>query len=424
MDHEIHIVEGDTPQAIEDSGTHLKEQVQRIATRSWPWVAVTVIVSLNAGLAIINKKALNEGLDHYVFSVYRNIIAVVVLLPLVLYFERTSLTRPTLRVVLLVCALAMLEPVMDQNFLYAGSHKTPASLSSSISITQPVFTFVLAWIFRFEHINIKTRPSQAKVLGTIISVGGAIIIATYTGQVIPLPWTNKSKNKPLVKGQLQEITIVGMIYCLIGVSSSAAYTILLAKTLPLYPAPLTLTTGTCLVGALINFIVAQVLGSRYGSRWMIDWNIMFLSYFYAGEGASHCGSLQPTVNDIGNLNWNNSTGRTDLCGQVDGGANGGTCSTAKRMIDARCNKLAKDATAKEIQTKRRCDWGLAIYELMRLLHKMQLLMTEGDASKICNGGGKRRCGSPLGSMRCRRVLRMRSYTIEKRMQRCKEAAIW
>ncbi|KAK9265426.1 hypothetical protein L1049_003551 [Liquidambar formosana] len=116
----------------------------------------------------------------------------------------------------------------------------------------------------------------------MISVGGAIIIATYTGRVIPLPWTNKSKNKPLIKGQLQENTIVGIIYCIIGVSSSAAYTILLAKTLPQYPTPLTLTTGTCLVGALINFTVAQVLGSRYGSRWMIDWNIMFLSYFYAG----------------------------------------------------------------------------------------------------------------------------------------------
>lgn len=77
-----------------------------------------------------------------------------------------------------------------------------------------------------------------------------------------------------------------------------------AKTLPQYPAPLTLTTGTCLVGALINFTVAQVLGSRYGSRWMIDWNIMFLSYFYA---VSYINVFWNSTNTDASMNYTHDT---------------------------------------------------------------------------------------------------------------------
>lgn len=45
-------------------------------------------------------------------------------------------------------------------------------------------------IYRLERVNIRKIPSQAKILGTIITVGGAMIMTLIKGSILNLPWTN------------------------------------------------------------------------------------------------------------------------------------------------------------------------------------------------------------------------------------------
>ena len=45
-------------------------------------------------------------------------------------------------------------------------------------------------IYRLEKVNIKRRHSQAKILGIIVTVGGAMIMTLVKGPTIGLPWTN------------------------------------------------------------------------------------------------------------------------------------------------------------------------------------------------------------------------------------------
>ena len=46
--------------------------------------------------------------------------------------------------------------------------------------------------FRMERINIKERRSQAKIAGTLITVGGALLMILFSGPVVTFPWTKHS----------------------------------------------------------------------------------------------------------------------------------------------------------------------------------------------------------------------------------------
>ncbi|WJX65436.1 hypothetical protein P8452_50099 [Trifolium repens] len=63
------------------------------------------------------------------------------------------------------------------------SYSSP-TLSSAIGNLIPAFTFMLAVICRMEKIAIKTRSTQAKIWGSIISISGAFIVTFYKGKSI------------------------------------------------------------------------------------------------------------------------------------------------------------------------------------------------------------------------------------------------
>jgi drug/metabolite transporter (DMT)-like permease len=43
-----------------------------------------------------------------------------------------------------------------------------------------------------ERINIRERRSQAKIAGTLITVGGALLMILFSGPVVSFPWTKHS----------------------------------------------------------------------------------------------------------------------------------------------------------------------------------------------------------------------------------------
>lgn len=55
-----------------------------------PFFAVIFIQFGFAGMDILSKAALNEGLSNYVFVVYRHAVATIVMLPFALIFDRYS----------------------------------------------------------------------------------------------------------------------------------------------------------------------------------------------------------------------------------------------------------------------------------------------------------------------------------------------
>lgn len=48
----------------------------------------------------------------------------------------------------------------------------------------------LFFMRRLEKVNVTKIHSQAKILGTIVTVGGAMLMTVVKGPLIPLPWAN------------------------------------------------------------------------------------------------------------------------------------------------------------------------------------------------------------------------------------------
>lgn len=56
-----------------------------------PYLAMICVHSIYAGMALLTKAALNQGMNHFVFVVYRQATAAVFLTPFALVFERLRL---------------------------------------------------------------------------------------------------------------------------------------------------------------------------------------------------------------------------------------------------------------------------------------------------------------------------------------------
>ncbi|XP_040371459.1 WAT1-related protein At5g40230 isoform X1 [Rosa chinensis] len=88
---------------------------------------------------------------------------------------------------------------------YNGINYSLPTLASAIGNLIPVFTFMLAIIFRMEKLDLRRSSGRAKVLGTIVSVSGAFIVILYKGSVIFSPSNSPHKNFTITSQQTKWI---------------------------------------------------------------------------------------------------------------------------------------------------------------------------------------------------------------------------
>ncbi|KAF6158357.1 hypothetical protein GIB67_022437 [Kingdonia uniflora] len=113
-----------------------------------------------AGFHFVSRLALNMSVSKVVYPVYRNIIALLLLGPCAYFLEKIT---------------------ANQGFYLLGLYYASPTFASAMQNSVPAITFVMASALRLEKVNISRRDGWAKVVGTIVSVGGATIITLYKG---------------------------------------------------------------------------------------------------------------------------------------------------------------------------------------------------------------------------------------------------
>lgn len=235
-----------------------------------------------AGLFLISVVSLRQGMSHYVLVVYRNAVAAVVMVPFALWFERKTRPKMTLSVFFKILALGLLEPVLDQNFFYMGANYTSASFSSALTNILPAVTFVNAIILRMERINIKERRSQAKIVGTAITVGGALLMMLFKGPIVNFPWTKHVSHAVSDSGAHNSgHWLMGIFMILLSCFCWSAFFILQSYTLRSYPAELSLTTLICAMGVAQSGAVALVM-EHDTKAWSIGFDMRLFTAVYSG----------------------------------------------------------------------------------------------------------------------------------------------
>ncbi|GMP69174.1 hypothetical protein CsSME_00028528 [Camellia sinensis var. sinensis] len=253
--------------------------------RAKPYLAMILLQFGYAGLGIIAKFGLNQGMSLYTFAVYRNAVAALVFAPFALLLERKVRPRMTTFVFLKIMLLGLLEPVIDQNLFYTGMKYTTATFATAMCNIVPAITFLMAWILRLEKVNLRSSHSQAKVVGTFVTVGGAMIMTLIKGALIGLPWTKMKSHGPITNTSTsanQQDLIKGSLMITAGCFCWAAFVILQAITLKSYPAELSLTTLICMLGSLQGTILTLLVERGNKAIWSLSWDTKLICALYGG----------------------------------------------------------------------------------------------------------------------------------------------
>ncbi|KAJ6713929.1 WAT1-RELATED PROTEIN [Salix viminalis] len=253
---------------------------------SKPYFAMISLQFGYAGMNIITKVSLNRGMSHYVLVVYRHAFATAVIAPFALIFERKLQPRITFPVFMQIFALALLGPVIDQNFYYAGLKYTSPTFSCAMSNMLPAMTFVMAVIFRMEKLDVKKLRCQAKLVGTAVTVAGAMLMTLYKGPAVEMLWSEHiHPRKSFVTdttGTADKNWFKGSIFLIIATLAWSSLFVLQTKALETYKNhQLSLTSLMCFIGTLQAIAVTFVMEHK-PSVWTIGWDMNLLAAAYAG----------------------------------------------------------------------------------------------------------------------------------------------
>ncbi|CAL5186170.1 unnamed protein product [Lathyrus oleraceus] len=232
------------------------------------------------GLLTLFKAATLEGMNNHVFVAYAYAVCTFVLLPVTLFTRRSRvvLTPLSFSIIcksLLLGAIGSASQILD----YIGVNYSSPTLSSAIGNLVPAFTFILAVTFRMEKLAIKSRSSNAKVMGSIISITGAFVLTFYKGQSI---LNSSSLHQPInfFKSVDSSWAIAGILLIVDKFLVSLWY-ILQVHILKEFPDELSLVLLYSISATIISTFVA-LLSVPNASAWKIGLNLSLICIVSTG----------------------------------------------------------------------------------------------------------------------------------------------
>ncbi|KAI6688779.1 hypothetical protein NL676_025607 [Syzygium grande] len=244
-----------------------------------------------AGFHVVSRAALNMGISKIVFIVYRNIIALLLLLPFAYFLEKKERPGITLKFLVQFFLLALVGITANQGFYFLGLDNTSPTFASAIQNSVPAITFLMAALLRIEQVRLDRKDGIAKVVGTIFCVAGASVITLYKGPAIftpapPLPEPTKYASMFLSIGNAEgKNWTLGCVFLIGHCLSWSGWLVLQAPVLKKYPARLSVTSYTCFFG-LLQFLIIAAFTERDPHAWLIHSGGELFSVFYAGVVAS------------------------------------------------------------------------------------------------------------------------------------------
>lgn len=131
--------------------------------------------------------------------------------------------------------------------------------------------------------DVRKLHSQAKIVGTVVTVGGAMIMTLVKGSVVELPWT-KGRSNFSSEGEGESDTqnvFKGAAMIMAACFCWSIFYILQAITLKSYPAGLSLTSLICMIGALQGAVLTFAVEGANAEIWAIGWDSKLLAAVYS-----------------------------------------------------------------------------------------------------------------------------------------------
>ncbi|KAG0584772.1 hypothetical protein KC19_3G233100 [Ceratodon purpureus] len=263
--------------------------------------AALVLVQLGyAGLQMFSRVALDAGLNQFLLSMYRNMIAFAILGPVAYYFEREKRPPMTLKIFGGLNLLALTGVVGSQQLFLAGLQLTSPLMAAVSQNMIPVFTFLLAAALGLEEVNLRRREGVAKVIGTAVCICGAVIMSVYKGIALfgsgsdtpdvgyTQPFANLGAflHHDIVNFSVNEYHL-GIFFLIMNCVSWGVYLTYQAPVMKMYPALLSMTAGTYFFGFIQVGILGVIsAGKLHFAKFILTSTAQIIGVLYAALIAS------------------------------------------------------------------------------------------------------------------------------------------
>ncbi|KAF3781452.1 WAT1-related protein [Nymphaea thermarum] len=246
-----------------------------------PVVLMVMVQVVLAGMNVLYKLSVAEGISLRVLIAYRFLFGAALLCPFAFFAERKNRTKLTWMVVGQAFCCGFFGSTLAQNFYISAMRMTSATFVSAMANLLPAITFVLAILFRLERLAIRTAAGQAKVVGTLICIAGAMLLTFYKGPSFNF-WTIHAHLLHHHAGGLEPSNpSLGSLLATASNFCYAMWLIIQAKMTERYPHPYSNTALICLMAAIQSTFIAAVT-DRDPASWKLAWNVKFLTVAYAG----------------------------------------------------------------------------------------------------------------------------------------------
>ncbi|GMJ12654.1 Usually multiple acids move in and out Transporters 24 [Hibiscus trionum] len=254
-----------------------------------PAMLMVVVQIVFAGVNVLYKLAVCDGMSFKVMVAYRFIFASVLMIPLALLVERK---RPKLTWTILLQAFfcGLLGGSVSQNLYIEAMALTSATFVSAMTNLIPAITFIVAVTIGLEKVGLRTMAGKAKVLGTVIGLGGAMVFTFFKGLEINIGSIHLDLLHHLHHAAAAASSgshpssahhVLGALLALGSCTSYAIWLNIQTKMSEKYPCYYSSTALTCTMAAIQTTVLALCLEKDW-TQWKLGWNIRLLTVAYSG----------------------------------------------------------------------------------------------------------------------------------------------
>ncbi|KAF8676715.1 hypothetical protein HU200_046830 [Digitaria exilis] len=249
-----------------------------------PVMAMLLFNLISAVMTALVKEALQQGLNSLVLITLRQLVATVFLAPIAYFKERNIRPKFTLGIFVYHFFSAALGASLSQYTFFYGLKLTTATFAITFANMAPVLTFLIAIALRVESLNMKSKAGSAKIVGTLMSFGGALLVSLYKGVAVthqnPVVAAHHAAGPASSSSQV--VTVLGN--CLFF----SLWLLLQSRLTKKYPALYSSTSIMFFISTLQAGALTVTI-ERHSSVWIVTRRLEILTILYSGIFASAVG---------------------------------------------------------------------------------------------------------------------------------------
>ncbi|KAE8687992.1 WAT1-related protein [Hibiscus syriacus] len=224
-----------------------------------PFTVMVIMEACTIALTILAKTAMTGGMSPFVFVVYTNAVGSLLLLPFSFLFhrERTEQSIFSFPLLVRIFLLGLTGIAISQNFAFVGLSYSSPIVVCATGLLIPSLSFLLSIFLRTTKPDLGSTGSQAKVIGTLVSIIGALVVELYKGPFIRKSFFFHGNDyrvnhvpKLFVFYSAPDRWIMGGVLLMAASLSVSSWNVIQLETVKLYPQATKVASFYSLVGTI------------------------------------------------------------------------------------------------------------------------------------------------------------------------------